>query len=445
MSIDDYTLEAKIISTRANPNANIDIGASVLEVILYEDITRAAIMGELAVIDTASQLANLNLAGTERVKLTFKFFPSNKEITKTFIMSSIKSIEKVNDDADVYIFELMEEHMFVNMLQSVSKAYEGNSIDIIERIIDEKLKTDNTPELGLDRSLMGTETPIQSDMRIVSPYWRPLKIIDWVRDRTTTDNGYPYFVFATLKSPKIFINDLHNMLTSTASNSTPFVYSQASTNTSEAQQERKYIIQKYESNPDQSSTITSVNAGAVASDFFVKDITVDRSVTDTGSHFKVKEILSSLANGANSRHSLYDETTVFKDLLIEDHTPVNYFTVVSGMSYEDYATYHDDNNINNSVTKIKNKALRTAMLRGAIKIQTEGGFFAETGTTVGSQINIRFNNTQGRDVQKSGTYLITAIRHVFGEGKHSANLSLTKLINTSSGDESSLRINIGGR
>ena len=194
----DYQISKADILTSAG--RVIDVQSSMIELAIFENIERAFLTGTCAIVDTSNFVSLMKFTGTERLVVVIENSDSGtgtREIT--FIMTRVEKSEKANDYTDVYVFQLLEEHAFFSRSQKLSRAYSGSPITIMSQILS-AIK----PNFSLDTSLMG-EGPVQRDMRVITPYITPLQAVEWIRDRTTTAQGLPFFVYSSIKGETPYI------------------------------------------------------------------------------------------------------------------------------------------------------------------------------------------------------------------------------------------------
>ena len=420
----DYQItKADILTTGGRA---VDVRSSMIELILYESIERAFLTGTCLIVDTSNFVNQMKFTGTERLMVEVtnsNFGTATREIT--FIMTKISKSSKANEYTDAYVFQLLEEHAFFSRTQKISRAYTGSPVTIINQLLS-GLKDG----LSLDTSRMGEE-PVQQAMRIITPYITPLQAVEWIRDRTTTASGLPYFAYASIKNSNIHFKSLAEILRVQPWNKSPFTYSQSTTTADDAD---VYGIKSVEQN-DVDDTLTSIMNGAVTARWEVVDIFKQKFNSEPTRQYKVNTLLPN--------NTVYDTDLEINGKNILDYQPkVFYHVVASNLFSDDFTSYHDDNNLDTLVTKINNKGIRNALFKNMMTVELSGApFMIADVATVGTSINLSFLSKESGDTtdsKKSGNYIIMALRHTFQQSEHTVTAEVTKLTNVETADYSSI-------
>lgn len=415
----EYQLEQADILT--SKGQTVDIRASIQELNIYESIEKPFLTGTVFLVDTANFVNQMEFTGTERLVIRVFSNPTKKSTrTITFMMTQIEKSEKVNDYTEAYMFQLLEEHAFISRAMKISQSFKGSPLTMISNLLHLI-----NPSLDLNITYMGN-SPVQKDMRLITPYITPLQAVEWIRDRCTTPKGLPFFLYSTIKEQGVYVNSLSQILSRGTWNSQPYTYSQATTNAELSSKENVYEIQSYEQeNVD--NTLQAMVNGAVAAKWEVLDFFKQRFNSPKASEYVIDKLIPN--------NAIYDTSVVLSDKKLNEYQPkIFYHLVASDLFSDGYVSYHDDNSLDSLVTKINNKGLRNALLKNKITIDIGGiGFMASDVATVGTMMNVNFlsKETQGGvDERKSGDYIIMATRHTFTETTHRVTAEITKLSNT---------------
>lgn len=411
----DYQIsKADILTSKGRV---VDVKSSMVELAIFENIERAFLTGTCAIVDTSNFVSQMKFTGTEKLAVVVENSDSGagtREIT--FIMTRIEKSDKANDHTDVYVFQLLEEHAFFSRSQKLSRAYSGPPLTIINQMLS-ALK----PDFGLDISLMG-EAPVQQDMRVITPYITPLQAVEWIRDRTTTAQGLPFFIYSSIKGSAPYIKSLADILKINSWNKSPFTYSQSSAN---ADERGVFAIKSYD-NVQTDDTLSAIQNGAVAARWEVLDIFKQKFNSEPTRQYNVNKLLPN--------NAVFDTGFEINNKPITDYHPkVFYHVVASDMFGDKFTSYHDDNNLDSLVTKINNKGIRNAMFKNMITVELSGiPFLLNSTATVGTMVNLAFLSKESgetTDSKRSGKYMITALRHTFTNSKHTVTAEVTKLTN----------------
>lgn len=415
---EDYQItQADIITANG---ATVDVRASIGELVIFEDIRKTFLTGSVLIVDTSNFINQIKFTGTE--KFIVQLSTGDMDITtrtKTFIMTCIDRAEKTNDYTTVYSFSLLEESAFASRITKISQAFTGPPLEIINVILGQ-LKQG----LALDKSLLGAD-PVQQSMRIITPFITPLQAVEWVRDRATTVDGFPFFLYGSLKTDGVYVNSLANMLKKTPWNTNPFIYSQAATHSDAGAFENVYYVSKYDPGKTD-DTLTATMNGAVTARWEVLDLLYQRFNSPTARKFGIDKVLPN--------NTVFNTDFVINDKPLKDYQPKAFFHIVSSNLYSDnVGNYHVGESLDQLTTKITNKGIRNAMFKNEASVQLQGiPFMASEEATVGSVINfsvLGVEEDQAIDEKKSGPHLIVALRHSFANGRHDVGAKITKLTN----------------
>lgn len=411
--------QAEILTTAGTV---VDVRGSLSELTIFEDIEKPYLTGTILITDTQNFVGQMGFTGTER--FTVIISDGNTSVLtkqKTFVLTNIIRSEKTNDYTTVYAFQMIEETAFISRVTKISQAFTGKPLDIIDNILS-GMKTGYI----LDRSQLDQE-PVQEEMRVITPYITPFQAVDWIRDRATTEQGHPYFIYGSMKSGSIVVNSLANILRTGPWNSEPFVFSQGSTNLDIPGKENIYAINGV-NNENNDNTIEAVMNGAVTANWNVLDIFRQKFNSNPARKYSIEKLLPN--------NSVFNTSDVLNDKPLGTYPAREFYHVVASSMFNDgIGTYHVDESLDALTTKINNRGLRNAMLKNMMDIDVAGLPFllSQTGT-VGTMMRINVLNNEINDTvdpKKSGNYIILSIRHTFAEMKHSVNATVTKLV----GDE----------
>ena len=392
---------------------SIDVVSSITELELYENIGKIGITGKILILDSMNIFNQINFTGTEILNLEITS-SVGEPIKKSFIMNSIKGAQIANETTTAYVFTLIERHEFLSHLQKISKAYTGTPIEIINNILTGFL------DVELDKSLLNGDEPTQDPMSIVTPYITPIDAIKWVRNRSTTDEGFPYYVYGTLRSDDIMINSLKHIIDDQPVFDRPFVYSTAAAS-SEHVADQIFAIKSMQSGPAQDDIIGGLQSGAIGGRFEVLD-TVYGS-TNQNKQFRVSELLET---------ELYNTDQEIKDKKIDEYESTFIFDIVAP-TYEVFNSYGYDKDVNKLNSKMNSHSLKMALLKNYTVIKLDGApFFASSDAVVGRKVKIEVVQTDGVsernvDAKKSGDFIIVTTKHKFVNSEHTVLASVTKV------------------
>lgn len=196
----------------------IDIRGLVTDVEMFEHLDKSYMTGKIVLLDSIRLLEGLDLIGGERVTITISgSAETDVPFTNNFHIVQVETY-KGKDNIQTVILNLIESHAFESNLKNINRYYTGKASEIATTIADN----------FLERELAHLDEDKKTQSLIV-PNMDPLTAIKWICGNATTTNGYPFYVFSTAFSEKLFMLDLGTMLKSDATNKIP--YNLASVNT----------------------------------------------------------------------------------------------------------------------------------------------------------------------------------------------------------------------
>ena len=390
----------------------IDVSGVIGELILVENIKSIGISGKVLIVDNANLFASSQFTGTEILEIEVINHIQGKNIKKRFIMYETASVTVVNDTTMTYVFSLMTEHVFRSHLQVISKAYEGTPERIIKRVLDGELG------VSLDTTLMNID-PVQRSLSIVTPYITPVVTLNWVLNGLTTNKGFPYFLFASVKSDDVFMTSLEDIIEAEPLFNRPFVKSSAIA-ASDDPNKNLFTIENIEYS-SRNDTLVNISSGSVGARYDVLDTVFGNRISNP--EFKITEMLPDT--------KLIDTKFEVGGKKITEYES-NFIFGITAPSTIRMDGYGYDEEVDNLKSKIRRKSVISAMGNNTAVMTVTGTLFMQLDTpTVGGKIELEVTAMEGEetvlDDQKSGEFIISSIRHTFFDEKHTVTLGVSKL------------------
>lgn len=412
----------------------------VSEIKIFENITMPYLTGSMLMLDDGGILESAMVQGTEQVVISVKIPGSSDPITKTFYILNIEKEVKKNDASAIILVNLIETHGYIDKLKRFSKAYTGKCEDIIKRIAKDQLNKD---------IYSGEETfkpSFQNSFKVVIPYMTALEALEFIRDKATTTNGAPYFLYSTMFSDDLVLADLETIMEREAWNrGNPFIYSAAFSNAVArediATQSRiiyNYTVQSFD------DTLKNIQEGAVGASVAVTDLSLSRTMQG---HFSGLNTLDRLIQedtiSAPQDVLPIDEQFTYENLLLSDYDSKMFHFVV-GATYDQHLNYYEEDTL--EVSKYKNRvasqAIKKLLMKNPVEIVVPGMEFLHRNmlSTVGNNIEISImknippdQSTQSfpLDSRRTGDYVIFTKCHMFSvtSKSHRVSMGLAKLTN----------------
>jgi hypothetical protein len=441
----DFNIESVLLTTDRF-DVPVEIANTVIEINIYEDINTPYLTGSIMFLDDANLYEYVNISGTERIEIVLSNpIAGSPQVIKKFVVLSIDKSVKHNDYSSTILLNIVEDHFYFSSIQKFSKMYDGPA----ERIID-KILFDNLNK----RLYLNTPTFVpsaQSSFRVIVPYLTPLDAAMWVKNKATTINGAPYFLFSTLSSDDLVLADLETIIQRDPFNKDySFVYSQAYTNTgSENLIYQATNISHYELK-QQEDTLFLAQVGALGSTYIVTDVNrgETRQTHVDGTKTLAKLVSDQIIRDPQKKSQI--DTKFIPDPSgnrtenINNYDSRIFSQVVSQVyPFDDLITSYSQETTFSAAEysrRVESVALKQMLYSNAADIVVPGHLFLtnNVNTSVGSQIDILvLKNDPGSggkpnsivDTKRSGTHIITSKRHILNslDSKHSVAISCCKL------------------
>jgi hypothetical protein len=387
-------VEAFISADRLG-DEELDVTQRIYELVIYESMETPYLEGEVAITDDAALIEKINIKGTEflTVSLTGPERGLDPKISKTFVMYNMKKAVRGTDNTAVYLFDIIEPHAYYNELKTYSRAYTGKIENIITQIINSELNK------TVDQSYLIKEGSAQNIIKYLVPYLTPLEACDLLRDRATTRNGSPFFLYASLYDDSIRLGDLDKIL-------------------------------------QQSAYRTDFEEGSISSFYTNTDLTTGISYR---THARIQDVLKSMETGAVIKvknQSIYDEDQKHDGKRIDAYNPVYQHQISSSNSFGNIRSIHDEPDADSYSLKVKNYMLRDALYKNMINVTVSGITMMAAGAGVGDIIRLNFllssnsteNEKQPLNLKESGDYIIYRAKHMFRQTTHNVSIAATRIV-----------------
>ena len=449
-SANSLIIEKVIVTADRLGDRAYEIQTFTNEIAIYEHIDLPYLTGKMILADSRDLNTLINFQGTERVQITVSIPDeyASKTVTKKFMVTHVENVTPTNDTSEVMILSLIEEHAYFSYVNAFSKSYEGKIEDIIRNVLSDKLAID---EIDVAEGLESRQKPI----RVVIPYWTPLDTVRWLKDRATTIDGLPFYLYSTLNNEKLVLTDLEKLLQATVPAGEEYRYGQAFTQDAQRSNDlnkQAKIIEKYEL-PKTNDGLRMFREGFVNSQYNFIDTLSNQSLTSDGTKYTDARALIELENKGllpSEDGDIFDEYLEFDDTYATSYTSSVISSIVTSFTYEDdleqpsedrFFNYHEERfPVDHKESKVRSRIYRNYLLKNPLNIILPGRDFLGTGAkTVGKKINVRIlKNDQDiyegslsmediTDFKRSGEYLIYSIRHVMAVNDYRVSLTVARL------------------
>ena len=422
-----------LISSDRTP-VTVDIKNLISDFEIYENITNPYLTANVVFVDQENIVQDMDIQGGEKLSLSFYHVEEmNKgtEIRKEFVIDSIKDITKAGERDEVVRIHLTEFIGLASSLQNVNRSYTGAPSEIISKIMSEFLEKD-VIQIGNDSV---------KDMKVVIPNMHPIEACGWLKKRTLTKDGFPFFLFSTIGVDNLILKDLGTMLSQQPINKKiPYFYAPSMSNTKSIQS--YYAIQDFNYS-DTENLIGLIREGLVGAKYnFYSTMT---ALEDPIKFNVDRNVFKRLANqntiGANNTRYNYAPGYKFNNVAFQDYESKNISSIHSSGAYTTkdsvFKSYHEETTKGSNIKKVIEKSLRGFLGKTPLKITVRGRDFVtgDNNYSIGKTVRINFLDTNPAldanasklDEKKSGDYIILEARHNYRIEKFDTTLLCAKI------------------
>ena len=433
----EYVLSRALISSDRS-QSEVEISAVVNEFLIYEHIEKPYLTMRLTFMDQINLLQTIDFQGGERLSITLKQIEETEtgnEIIKDFVVDEIEKTIKLDERNELVVIHCTEYHMFESAAQNVNRSFTGAPSDIIKSLIS----------MHVNKTIVCNGYESTKDLKVIIPNLDPMEAAQWIKNRAVTHMGMPFFLYAPLGVDNLVFRDLETMLSDPVSNITkPYVYTSSLAQTTDVTKLYNILEYKYESSED---LIKLMRRGYVGASYSFYD--VHRGISDTR-HFDVDNVFKTmltqnLLGGQNSRYNYGPDYRV-KGKRLSDYnskviTKISSSGAYRGVSYDgsltNYRSYSDETLGGDHMKHISGKAIKGFLAKTPLCITVKGREFitGNNNYTLGKTIRVLFldsdptsdQNSAGKDLKKSGDYLIIGAKHIFNGRKVTSELLCGKV------------------
>lgn len=427
-----YVLESALLESTRLPGIPTDISSLITDFQIFEHLDKPYLTGVVAFSDHGVVEAYEIMGGeilTMLIKCTVPKVEDNRSVKKRFVIKKQVTGTKINDRTEAVVFHLIEEHAFRSSLININRAYSGTPTEVIGDILKNYL----------NKNLQYTDNVFEGNIKTIVPNLSPLDTCIWFKNRSTSQDQLPYFLFSNLNDEKIRFMDLGTMLKQDPMNvDTPYAYSVGSNSSTYGKKYLTIYAYEYAHVHDIENLIRH---GAISSTTSFIDTTMG-IVNEV--NFDAREGLSSLTKYLPIGQEKYNHGF---DILSDDDNIHSFKTtratyVASSGAYKEltggYKSFREENSVQSYKNKVNANAIFQFMTKSPISIRVKGLDYIQGSEpdnyTVGRVVRVLFFNNStdtkgGYDTAKSGDYIIYATKHNFSRERYDVNLLLSKIAN----------------
>lgn len=417
------SIESVLIQSPLNP-VQLDISRITTDLDIFEHIDKPYVSAVLSFIDGDEVMSSLNVSGAETV--TIKLKANTKvavTIEKEFYIDRVVMTKKGNETNEMVILHLTEKHNYESNLQNVNKAYSGKPTTIMSKLAK------------LIGQTLNVTKEVNQEMKLIVPNLTPLNAMSWIKNKLSTDKGYPYYMYSSLSEQGIYLVDLNTVLSEPAMNvGAPYTYTESaipSTDPSYNDTSRRRVILDYQVKNTE-NLFELVDRGLVGAKHTYVDVTQNKTHVAKNSMSTVINTL--VDDNLLQNNPLYSPKYGFDKLESRSITQI-----MGTKSFDDVSAYSESKQTGqyklNSIQRVMDGLIK----KQPLDIIVNGIDFLQTeeNSTIGNKIEIKFPanlNDEGKrldrfDEKKSGEYLIYAAKHSIRFEDYRIALTCVKLSN----------------
>lgn len=430
----EYSLVSAII-TSDRVQSEVEISAVVTEFVIYEHIEKPYLTMRLSFIDQINIVQTVDFQGGEKLSIVIKQIEeiqTGNEIRKDFVIDEIEKVIKIDERNETVVIHCTEYHMFEAAAQNVNKSYSGSPSSIINSLVSSYI----------NKSLVIDGIDSTKNLKVIIPNLDPIDAALWIKNRSVTYNGLPFFLYSPLGVDNLVFKDLGKMLSEPVNNITrPYVYTSSLSQSSGESKLYSIIEYKYENSEE---LINLLRKGYVGASYSFYD--VHRGISEE-KHFDVDNVFKSLLvqnllGGENSKYNYGPEYKI-KGKNLSTYNSKVISKISSSGSYRGgsynagYRSYSDETLGGDHMKHITSKAIKGFLSKTPLCITVKGREFI-TGNdnyTLGKTIRVLFldadptedTHNASKDLKKSGDYLIIGAKHSFNGDKVTSELLCGKV------------------
>lgn len=430
----EYSLVSALI-TSDRMQSEVEICGVVTEFVIYEHIEKPYLTMRLSFIDQINIVQTVDFQGGEKLSIVVKQIEeieTGNEIRKDFVIDEVEKVIKVDERNETVVIHCTEYHMFEAAAQNVNKSYSGSPSSIINSLVSSYI----------NKSLVIDGIDSTKNLKVIIPNLDPIDAALWIKNRSVTYNGLPFFLYSPLGVDNLVFKDLGKMLSEPVNNITrPYVYTSSLSQSSGESKLYSIIEYKYENSEE---LINLLRKGYVGASYSFYD--VHRGISEE-KHFDVDNVFKSLLvqnllGGENSKYNYGPEYKI-KGKNLSTYNSKVISKISSSGSYRGgsynagYRSYSDETLGGDHMKHITSKAIKGFLSKTPLCITVKGREFI-TGNdnyTLGKTIRVLFLDADptedihnaSKDLKKSGDYLIIGAKHSFNGDKVTSELLCGKV------------------
>ncbi|MDB4339465.1 hypothetical protein OAA37_00635 [bacterium] len=424
-----FVLTAVTINSERNI-VPVDITGIVSDIQFFEHLDKPYITGNIVISDSVRLYDRLDIQGAEEVIIEMQMNLDSPKVRRKFYITKIAAAQKTNETTEMIALTIVDDWFFRSTVKNVNKVFTGSPDSIIEQIAEQYLDL----EVVREGSFV-----FQNEMKVIVPNLTPLQAIMWIKQRATTDDGMPFYVYNDFITNRLNISDVVTLTSQVPYNRRkPFLYGVTDSLVIDEKQYAYLPIKAYKIK-DVQSMLSLVDKGLVSSthSFFHTSHNKIRNHS-----FNIQKDIFDRVELDRSKHYKFSEDFKIDDENITKLGSRKISRISSSGPFEigataNYKSYSEETDPSDHVRKITSRAMRHFLIKDPISIRVDGKAFirGDYNMTIGNCVRLLFlanrpNTTEGGtklDMLKSGDYVVYSSKHTFSLTRYDVDLECVKI------------------
>lgn len=416
-----------IESTHFTSHKKVDIRNAVTDLDVFEHLDKPYLTGTLSFIDSGDVITSGYLQGGEKVhvELIVTDDLDAKVIAKTFYITQVLFSQKGHDTVENVVVHLIEDAAYESNTINVNRQYSGNPSKIIGSISD-----------LINKKVSSTNTDKQ-EMRVIVPNLTPMESISWIKNNSSTKEGYPFYIYSSLIGDELIFTDLKTLMEQDVINpDVPFAHIQANIpqgNDNESKIRRRTILGYQFKNTD--NLFKMISEGIVGGEYSFLDITKNERVSGI---FDIDKDFTQKIKNDKLISNTSDALDYFRKSELNTKKSRKITQIGSTDAYDGFKSLSQSDDFANYKLSVINKSMDHVLKKSPLTISVNFIEFMKgrRNNSIGKKIRLRFlanintedgNDATSIDMKKSGDFLIFGVKHAFRAENYVATLTCVKL------------------
>jgi hypothetical protein len=409
----------------------VEVSNSVLDLDIFESIDKPYLTAVMSFVAQEGTFEMLTLSGGERISISLTV-RDGQLIKKSFYLDKVIRSEKIKDDQEHYIAHLIEDIAFLSKTQNVNVSYEGHGGEIVSKIAKDFLK----------KGVVEEGTGERQYMKLIVPNLNPIEALHWIKNRLSTDKGFPFYLFSSLGEEDLELADLQHLLTQPVINpDIPYSFTESSiSNTKPMGKMQRRTILSYQTK-DTANMFSMLDKGVIGSQYNYINVS-NRSAGDFIFDIDVE------VNDTLKKTNVVRDESILEILKYDwsrSQVPISKrITQIAGtQAHANWLSLSECHDVSGHKAKVTSLAMSNLLTKDSMLISVNGYDFLDgvSNSSVGRKIRMLFlldkSFAEGQetvdatfDKNKSGDFLIFGCKHSIRQESYTVSMSVVKIDNS---------------